>query len=130
MKPVQTRDQDVDPRVFPGAMTVGFPLSGFQTNGSDAVSEDAVAPVLGPGRHIHHGQDQTFWFLEGSFDAEIGGVLHHMEPEDVGVLPRETVHATKTVGRTPGRFRHVFSPALRREETCRALQKARGDETL
>ena len=75
-------------------------------------------------RHVHHGQDETFFFLEGSFDVEIDGVLYRMEPGDVGFVPREAVHAFKNVGTTKGRIRYIFSPALKIEEMFRAFYVA------
>ncbi len=88
MQPVQTRYSTVDALEFPGIITLRVLLSGSQTNGSHAIFEDIVEPGVGPGRHIHHGQDETFFFLEGAFDAEIGGVFYHMEPGDIGFVPR------------------------------------------
>ncbi|WP_371171711.1 cupin domain-containing protein [Aliiroseovarius sp. 2305UL8-7] len=130
MRPVQTKYADVEALDFPGAITLRVLLSGSQTNGTQAVFEDIVAPGVGPGRHIHHGQDETFFFLEGTFDVEIDGVLYHMKPGDVGFVPRETTHAFKNVGSTPGRLRYVFSPALRMEEMFRALYQAQDDGPL
>ena len=112
MKPIHTNYRATEALVFPGAITLRVLLSGSQTDGSHAVFEDVVEPGIGPGRHIHHGQDETFFFLEGSFDVEVAGALHHMEPGDVAFVPRGTVHAFKNVGQTPGRLRYVFSPAL------------------
>lgn len=130
MQPVQTKYTDAETLDFPGAITLRVLLSGSQTDGAHAIFEDIVAPDIGPGRHIHHGQDETFLFLEGSFDVEIDGVLYRMEPGDVGFVPRGTVHAFKNVGSTPGRLRYIFSPALQMEEMFRALFKAQGDGTL
>ena len=130
MQPVHTRYDDVEPLDFPGAITLRVLLSGAQTNGSHAIFEDIVEPGIGPGRHIHHGQDETFIFLEGSFDVEIDGQRYHMEPGDVGFVPRETVHAFKNVGATRGRLRYVFSPALQVEEMFRAFRAAQGDAPL
>lgn len=61
---------------------------------------------------------------------EIDGVLYHMEPGDIGFVPRETVHAFKNVGSTPGRLRYVFSPALKMEEMFRKLFEAQSSGTL
>lgn len=130
MKPVQTRYKDVEPLDFPGAITLRVLLSGSDTDGSQAIFEDVVEPGVGPGRHVHHGQDETFFFLEGSFDVEIDGTRYHMEPGDVGFVPRETVHAFKNVGTTRGRLRYMFSPALKMEEMFRALYEAQGNEAL
>ena len=130
MKPLHVRYNAVEPLEFPGAITLRVLLSGSETNGAQAVFEDVVEPGVGPGRHIHHGQDETFFFLEGSFDVEIDNVLYHMQPGDIGFVPRETVHAFKNVGDTQGRLRYVFSPALKMEEMFRALYEAQGDEML
>ena len=124
MRPVQTRYTDVEALEFPGIITLRVLLSGARTDGSHAIFEDVVEPGVGPGRHVHHGQDETFFFLEGAFDVEIGGVLYHMEPGDVGFVPRETVHAFKNVGATKGRLRYMFSPALRAEDMFRAFYAA------
>ena len=132
MVPLHTRYGDAETLVFPGAITLKILLSGNATNGSQAVFEDIVQPGVGPGRHIHHGQDETFFFLEGRFDVEVAGVLHRMEPGDVAFVPKGTVHAFKNVGETEGRIRYVFSPALTVEEMFRAFFAAQqaGDLTL
>ena len=124
MKPLKTTYSNAELLDFPGAIELRVLLSGSATNGSHAVFEDIVEPDVGPGRHIHHGQDETFFFLEGSFDVEIDGTLYHMEPGDIGFVPRETVHAFKNVGNTRGRIRYIFSPALKIEEMFRAFYAA------
>ncbi len=131
MKPVKTTYSEVGSLDFPGAIELRILLSGADTDGRQAIFEDIVEPGVGPGRHIHHGQDETFFFLEGSFDVEIDGVLYHMAPGDIGFVPRETVHAFKNVGVTKGRIRYIFSPALKIEEMFRALYAAQetGDLT-
>ena len=124
MKPVHTKYAEAKGLVFPGAITLMVLLSGKDTGGSQAVFEDIVEPGVGPGRHIHHQQDETFFFIDGRFDVEVGGVLHHMEPGDVAFVPRGVVHAFKNVGDTKGRVRYVFSPALSVEEMFRSFYSA------
>jgi len=124
MNPVKTKYSEADLLDFPGAIELRVLLSGSDTNGSHAVFEDIVEPGVGPGRHVHHGQDETFLFLEGAFDVEIDGVLYHMEPGDIGFVPREAVHAFKNVGEARGRIRYIFSPALEVEEMFRAFYAA------
>lgn len=109
---------------FPGAITLRILLTGDQTGGTMEMFEDIVQPGIGPGRHIHHHQDETFFFLEGTFDVEIDGKPHHMTPGDVAFVPRGTVHAFKNVGDTPGRLRYIFSPALQAEAMFRAFHAA------
>ena len=119
MKPIHTSYQNAETMVFPEAITLKVLLSGSQTDGNSAVFEDIVEPGIGPGRHIHHLQDETFFFLEGKFDVEIAGKLHHMSPGDVGFVPKGTIHAFKNVGETQGRIRYIFSPALTIEQMFR-----------
>ena len=116
MKPVHTEYASAETMIFPDAITLKILLKGSQTNGSHAVFEDIVEAGVGPGRHIHHHQDETFFFLEGTFDVEVGGKLYHMKPGDVAFIPKGTVHAFKNVGDSVGRLRYVFSPALTIED--------------
>ena len=119
MSPTPTEYEQAETLIFPDAITLKILLSGSKTDGSHAVFEDIVAPGVGPGRHIHHHQDETFFFLEGTFDVEIAGKLYHMKPGDVALVPRGTVHAFKNIGDVPGRLRYIFSPALTIEEMFR-----------
>ncbi|WP_164658521.1 cupin domain-containing protein [Tropicibacter sp. Alg240-R139] len=124
MTPALRPYSDAETLEFPGAITLRILLTGDQTGGSMEVFEDIVQPGIGPGRHIHLNQDETFFFLEGQFDVEIDGKLHHMTPGDVAFIPRGTVHAFKNVGNTPGRLRYIFSPALQVEAMFRAFHAA------
>ena len=127
MNPVHTRYNDAETFIFPGAITLKILLSGKQTKGTHAVFEDIVEPGIGPGRHIHHNQDETFFFLEGHFDVEIDGNMYRMNPCDVAFVPRGSVHAFKNVGKIQGRLRYVFSPSLTVEEMFRAFYSAQQD---
>ncbi len=121
MEPVHSQYSSADTLDFPGVITFKVLLSSAQTGGSHAVFEDIVQPGQGPGRHIHHDQDETFLFEEGAFDVEIDGARHHMKPGDVGFVPKGSVHAFKNVGSVPGRLRYVFTPAGTFEEMLREL---------
>jgi len=124
MEPVHSRYAQAETLPFPGAITLKVLLAGGDTDGTQAVFEDIVEPGVGPGRHIHHHQDETFFFLEGRFDVEVAGVLYHMEPGDIAFVPRGTIHAFKNVGESPGRLRYIFSPALTIEEMFREFYAA------
>lgn len=130
MKPTHTKYSEAETMEFPGVLTLRVLLVGSQTNGQLAVFEDIVEPGVGAPRHIHHEQDETFFFLEGKFDVEIGGVLHHMGPGDVAVVPKGTIHAFKNVGNTKGVLRYAFSPAQNIEEMFRAFYNASLDGGL
>ena len=111
MKPIHSKYDSVETFVFPEAITLKILLSGKNTNGNQAVFEDIVEPGVGPGRHIHHHQDETFFFLEGDFIAEVQGKMYDFKAGDIAFVPRGTVHAFKNVGKKPGRLRYLFSPA-------------------
>jgi len=113
--------------IFPGAIELEIIVPGASTNGTLAVFEDIVEPGIGPGRHIHKEQDETFFIMEGQFDIEIGGTLHHVKPGDVAFVPRGTIHAFKNVGQTQGRLRYAFTPASDIEAMFRAFYDAAGD---
>ena len=130
MNPVHTVYTTAETFVFPNAITLKILLSGKQTNGSHAIFEDIVEPGVGPGRHVHHHQDETFFFLEGEFIAEVGGKIFEFKPGDVAFIPKGTVHAFKNVGNSPGRLRYIFSPALTIEEMFRDLYNALNDGPL
>ncbi len=117
--PVHSSYNKAETLIFPNAITLKILLSGKQTNGSLAIFEDIVEPGVGPGRHIHHHQDETFFFLEGSFIAEVGGEMFEFKPGDVAFIPKGTVHAFKNVGETSARLRYIFSPAQTIEEMFR-----------
>jgi len=124
INPVFTEYTDAETFIFPDAITLKILLSGTQTNGQYAIFEDIVEPGIGPPRHIHHNQDEIFFFLEGSFDAEVGGKLYHPKPKDVVLIPKGTIHAFKNVGDQPGRLRYVFSPAQTIETMFREFYAA------
>ncbi|MEM9545544.1 MAG: cupin domain-containing protein [Bacteroidota bacterium] len=123
MIPIHSAYNTAETFVFPDAITLKILLSGKYTNGNQAIFEDIVQPGVGPGRHIHHNQDETFFFLEGDFIAEVDGKMYEFKPGDVAFVPRGTVHAFKNIGKTTGRLRYIFSPAHNIEEVFRAFYK-------
>ncbi|MDP3557194.1 MAG: cupin domain-containing protein [Bacteroidota bacterium] len=116
-------------KLFEG-LTVKVLLSASETGGLQAVFEDIVEPGVGPGRHIHHKQDETFLFIEGTFDVEIDGQLYKMSAGDTAFVPKGTVHAWKNVGDGIGRLRYIFSPALNIEEMFRDISNANIDQGI
>lgn len=124
MKSIHKKYDSVESlKLFEG-MTLKILLSSFDTNGLQAVFEDIVEPGVGPGRHIHHKQDETFIFLEGTFDVEIDGQFHRMSAGDTAFIPKGTIHGWKNVGEGIGRLRYIFSPALNIEQMFRDINSA------
>ena len=124
MIPIHSKYDSAETLVFPEAITLKILLSGKHTNSNQAIFEDIVEPGVGPIRHIHHNQDETFFFLEGNFIAEVGGDMFEFKPGDIAFIPKGTVHAFKNVGDAQGRLRYVFSPANTIEEMFREFYVA------
>ncbi|KMW56348.1 hypothetical protein AIOL_001300 [Candidatus Rhodobacter oscarellae] len=120
-QPVHTKYATAELLEFPPQIALRVMLAGADTGGAIAVFEDVVQPSVGPGRHIHHGEDETFFVLEGRFDVEIDGVRHHAGPGDVAFVPRGSVHAFRNVGDAEGRLRYAFTPAGDVEAMFRAM---------
>jgi mannose-6-phosphate isomerase-like protein (cupin superfamily) len=130
LTPIHTEYSKAETLVFRDAITFRILLSGKDTGGQQAIFEDIVEPGIGPGRHIHHHQDETFFFLEGDFVAEVDGKMYEFQPGDVAFIPRGTVHAFKNVGNSPGRLRYIFSPAFTIEAMFREFYLAAKDGGL
>ena len=124
MKPTHTKYTAAETLVFPGAITLKILLSGKDTKGNQAVFEDIVEPGVGPGRHIHHEQDEIFFFLKGDFIAEVDGKIYEFQSGDVAFIPKGTIHAFKNVGKSTGKLRYIFSPANTIEEMFREFYEA------
>lgn len=124
MNPIHNKYDSVESlKLFEG-MSLKILLSSSDTNGLQAVFEDIVVPGVGPGRHIHHAQDETFIFLEGKFDVEIDGRLYRMSAGDTAFIPKGKIHTWKNVGNGIGRLRYIFSPSLNIEQMFRDIHAA------
>jgi mannose-6-phosphate isomerase-like protein (cupin superfamily) len=130
LNPIHTEYNKAETFVFPGAITLRILLSGSDTEGQLAIFEDIVEPGIGPGRHIHHNQNETFFFLEGKFIAEIAGQMFEFKPGDIAFIPKGTIHAFKNIGNTPGKLRYVFSPALTIETMFMEFYKTMNEDAL
>ena len=130
MTPFHAKYSDVETLIFPDAITLKILLSGRDTNGQVAIFEDIVEAGVGPPRHIHYEQDETFFFLEGEFIAEVDGEIYKCKPGDIVFIPKGSVHAFKNVGNAPGRIRYLFSPALTIEAMFRELYETLEDGVL
>lgn len=105
-------------------------LTGEETNGLQCICEDIVEPGKGPERHVHHKQDETFFFLVGDFEVEVDGVIFHAKAGDIAFVPKGSKHTWKNVGNTEGRLRYIFSPALNIDSMFQDLHDIRKGKTF
>jgi quercetin dioxygenase-like cupin family protein len=84
-------------------------LTAAQTDGLMSIVEvtephGAEAPL-----HVHHGEDETFWILEGAVTFEVGGTTFEASPGDVAFGPRDIPHRY-TAGEAGCRMLFILTP--------------------
>lgn len=79
-----------------------------QTEGRLTLMEILVPEGGGP-LHVHHGEHEGFWIIEGRFRFEIGDERFDARPGDFVWGPRDIPHRFDCVD-GPGRMLYVFAP--------------------
>lgn len=74
--------------------TLDIKISGRDTDNELAVFEQTgLTPNGGPPLHIHPGQDEWFYIVEGEYLFQVGEDKFQMKPGDTIFLPRNVAHA-------------------------------------
>lgn len=60
--------------------------------------------------HVHHGNDEAYYILEGTYRFKVGEQLADVGPGTFVRIPKGTPHAWANVGSGPGRVVLVFTP--------------------
>jgi quercetin dioxygenase-like cupin family protein len=92
-----------------GTLTINK-IRGANTAGGLDVVEHRVAPGYAPPRHVHQGQDEIFYLVDGDFVIECGDQRWDAAPGSLVFLPRDVPHGF-TVGDRPGRALLFNAPA-------------------
>jgi quercetin dioxygenase-like cupin family protein len=114
-------DRRARPRTVFGGLRIDAKVLSADTGGDLYVIEHADAARGGPPRHVHHGQDEWFYVLEGSYRLEVGADRYELQPGDAVLAPRGVPHVWAHVGRGPGRLLLAFQPAGQMEAFLDAL---------
>lgn len=105
-----------DTPVAMGFSSLGYKVAGEQTSGGLFVMEHVgLAKGGGPPRHLHHGQEEWFYVLEGEIVAEVGKDRFRLKAGDSVFAPRKLPHAYLYVAEKPGRLLIAFTPAGKME---------------
>jgi mannose-6-phosphate isomerase-like protein (cupin superfamily) len=95
---------------FLAASTMRLKLDGVANDGV-AVYEYVSEPgVTGAPQHVHHGHDETFYVVAGTYQFTIGTDAHTLPPGAFLYVPRGTPHTFYNSGDTPGRIVGTFNP--------------------
>lgn len=86
-------------------------LSGEESDGACAAIEIATPPQVGPPLHVHHGEDEAFYVLEGMYEIRVGGRMIPAPPGTFVFLPRGIPHSHTNVGYRTGKLLVTITPA-------------------
>ena len=86
-------------------------LSGTQTGGVFTLLEALVLPEAGPPPHAHHGEEETFFLLQGHMVFTVAGETYHAHPGATIYVPRNVAHSYRNVGESPAKMVFMYSPA-------------------
>jgi mannose-6-phosphate isomerase-like protein (cupin superfamily) len=105
---------------------IDIKVSTLDTGGGLCVTEITSLHKGGPARHLHHGQDEWFYVLEGEYVIEVGEERYEAGPGDSVLAPREVAHAWAHMGEGKGRLIGALQPAGEIEAFFEDLAKLGG----
>jgi quercetin dioxygenase-like cupin family protein len=70
-----------------------------------------IAPQSGPPAHIHRGEDEFFYGLQGQFQFKLGEQLADAPAGSFVFLPRDHVHTFRNIGAETGLLLVGVTPA-------------------
>lgn len=91
--------------------TYTFKADGEATAGAFAFWEAVVPPQAGPPPHIHQGEDEAYYVLEGELEVLDGDRTITVSAGSFVYVPRGTLHTFKNVGNRPSRMVILVTPA-------------------
>lgn len=80
------------------------------TNGAYTLIEATVPPGGGPPPHVHHGEDEAFFMLEGKISFRVGETVIAASAGYHVHIERGTPHAFKNTSRAPARMLILCTP--------------------
>jgi mannose-6-phosphate isomerase-like protein (cupin superfamily) len=80
------------------------------TGGAYCAIEQTLAPGEGIDLHVHSGDDETYYILEGRLDMQCGERAFSAETGAMVHVPRTVPHAFRNRSQAPVRFLNVFTP--------------------
>jgi mannose-6-phosphate isomerase-like protein (cupin superfamily) len=84
--------------------------TGDETRGGFGLTETVVPPGFSPPTHIHHGEDESFYVLDGELTIRCGDETYSAPAGSFAFLPREVPHSFVAEGDTPVRMLGLMTP--------------------
>lgn len=106
-----------------GVSATSYKVVTSETKGDLFVIEQANQRRGGPPLHVHHGEDELFFVLEGDYLVQVGDTRFPLKTGDCVLGPRGVPHAWAFVGTTPGRMLLSYAPAGKMEAFFNAWEQ-------
>jgi len=111
-----------------GFSSIAFKVSSHDSDGDLFIFEHSNLSKGGPPRHLHFGEDEWLYALEGEFRVEVGTQKHVLKPGGSILMPRKVPHVWAYTGASPGRLLIVFAPANKMEAFFSTTAKGLGSK--
>jgi quercetin dioxygenase-like cupin family protein len=98
-----------DARWFFGNLFV-IKAGGADTGGRFSLIDCTSPPGFEPGTHIHAGEDEAFYVLDGRLEGQCGGASWAAGAGDLVFIPRDTPHNFTVTGQAAARYLLINSP--------------------
>ncbi len=95
----------------PAGGPLTFKVRGEQTGGRLTAIENVVAPGDGPPLHVHAGEDEAWYVIEGRLRFRLGDDLASAPAGSFVFVPRGTPHCFHNDADEPARILVLFTPA-------------------
>ena len=99
------------PAIWVAGDTYTFKATGADTGERLTVWEATVPPGAGPPPHLHLGQDEAYYLLEGELEVLDGERRFTARAGDFVFIPRGTVHRFRNVSQSASRMLLWMTPA-------------------
>jgi quercetin dioxygenase-like cupin family protein len=111
MEPVVLGPGEGETLKGPAGGPLTFKARAAQTGGALTAFENEIAPGDGPPLHVHAGEDESWYVLEGTLRFTIGEEQSEAPAGSFVFVPRGSPHCFKNVGAEPARILVMFTPA-------------------
>jgi mannose-6-phosphate isomerase-like protein (cupin superfamily) len=74
------------------------------------VEYESAPGVPGPPLHVHHGNEECFFILEGRVDFTLDGETATLGPGSCVLVPKDRPHTFANTGEGPARWVGIFAP--------------------
>jgi quercetin dioxygenase-like cupin family protein len=105
------RPQGTGPLIWTRGALMELKATHADTHGAYGLVDELLPPGFAPPLHIHHGEDEAFYVLDGQVRFACGAQTHEATAGAFIFLPRGVAHTFRVLGDSPARVLNLLSPA-------------------